>query len=230
MQLAGWLLLACFFVPVAEGCDGKNTVPANIVNSPAPKDLASIIAIVAVVGAYANGVVWGIVTLVSGAFRSQRVFWAAFGLQCSLTLLGMISLMVIDAIQGTWRDVLEVSVNSLPLVVYLSICVFVPIRRRQFLLAWTRFQQAWLVGVLVWMNLICLFSRTLKWGYPVTWLASGLMFVAILVASGRIEHDLWNSNAPVSKPQFSIRQTFIWTTGMALVIAYYQLIGRLMSD
>lgn len=229
MQLAGWLLLACFFVPVAEGCDGKSTVPTNMLNSPAPSDLASIIVIVAVIGAYANGVVWGIVTLVTGAFRSQRIFWAAFGLQCGLTLLGMLSLLVIEASQGSWRDLLEVLVNCFPLVVYLSICVILPLRRRQFLLAWTRFQQAWLVGVLVWMNLICIFSRTLKWGYPITWLASGLMFVAVLVASGRIEHDLWNSNSPVSKPQFSIRQTFIWTTGLAVVIAYYQLIGKLMS-
>lgn len=229
MQLAGWLLLACFFIPVAEGCDGNSTVPANILESPAPIDLASIIAVAAVLGAYANGVVWGLVSLVTGAFRSQRIFWAAFGVQCGFTLLGMLSLLVIEAIQGAWRDLLEVSVNCFPLVAYLSICVILPLRRRQFLMAWTRFQQAWLVGVLVWMNLICLFSRTLKWGYPITWLASGLMFVAILVVSGRIEHDLWNSNAPVKRPQFSIRQTFIWTTGLAVVIAYYQLIGKLMS-
>ncbi len=230
MHLAGWLLLACFFVPVAEGCDGKSTVPANILDNPAPLDLASTLVIVAVIGAYANGVVWGIVTLVSGAFRSQRIFWAAFGLQCGLTLFGMLSLLVIESIQGTWRDLLEVFVNCFPMVVYLSICVILPLRRRQFLLAWTRFQQAWLLGVLVWMNLICIFSRTLKWGYPITWLASGLMFVAILVGSGRIEHDLWNSNAPVNKLQFSIRQTLIWTTSLAIVIAYYQLISKVMSQ
>lgn len=230
MQLAGWLLLSCFFVPVAEGCDGKSTVPANILANPAPLDFASTIAIVAVISAYANGVVWGIVTLVSGAFRSQRVFWVAFGLQCAFTLFGMLSLLVIESTQGTWRDLLEVSVNYFPLLVYLSICVFLPLRRRQFLLAWTRFQQAWLVGVLVWMNLICLFSRTLKWGYPVTWLASGLMFVAILIGSGRIEHDLWNANTPINRPQFSIRQTLIWTTSLAIVIAYYQLISKVMSE
>lgn len=76
--------------------------------------------------------------------------------------------------RGAWRDLLEVSVNSLPLLVYLFICVILPLRRGQFLLAWTHMQQAWLVGVLVWMNLICIFS-SLMWGYLLTWLASGLM-------------------------------------------------------
>ncbi len=49
------------------------------------------------------------------------------------------------------------------------------------------------------------------------------------IAKHRMAHDLWDPSVPVTKPKFTIQKIFIWTTLLAVTIAYFQSIDRVVD-
>lgn len=217
MQLSGLLLLACFWMPIAVGCDGKTKRCADTIRADSTAlELSSQVILAAMT--FGNGLAWGMILLVVALFRNKSLFrYCLFG---QLVILGFTALVY--SILFTMQELVTFVVLFLPMAVYLVMCVFRPLHQRNDLLAWARLQQASTIGTLVFLHICCALSQSILYGYFVAIVASLISFLAIEYVRLRIEHDLWDATVPAQRLQFSVKKMMIWSSFIALIIAYYQ--------
>ncbi|MFO0942405.1 MAG: hypothetical protein U0930_16835 [Pirellulales bacterium] len=219
MNLAGWLLLASFWMPVSIGCDGMEQRSSDILNASLDTLDEQVIRSSAIITTYGDGVVWAIALPVIAIVGSRRLFATLFKIQLAM----MLALMTAILYQDYWnRQLVEGILEFLPILFFATFFVIRPMIRGDLVFAWSRLQLVAILAVTIWLHLACIFSRSLLWGYFVCLLACVLMFVAVMVVRHRIEHDLWDPRVPVLKPQFSIKQEFFWSTSIALLLFYYK--------
>ncbi len=219
MNLAGWLLLACFWMPVSIGCDGQEQRASDILNASMDTVNEQVLRSSAILTTYGDGAIWAILLPIVAWSKSRQLFAVLFKIQLAI----MLSLLATILYQDYWnRQLVEGLLEFLPVLLFVGFFVVRPMIQGQIVYAWSRLQIVAILSVALWLHLACIFSRSLMWGYFVCFLACILMFVAVMVVRHRIEHDLWDSSTPVLKPQFSLKQTFFWSTAIALLLFYYK--------
>lgn len=219
MNLAGWLLLASFWMPVSIGCDGNEQRASDILNASMDTVNEQVVRSSAILFSYGDGSIWAMVLPLVACTGSRRLFASFFKMQLAV----MLALLAAILYQDYWnRQLVEGLLELLPIMLFAAFFVIRPMLDGKLVYAWSRLQMLAILAVVIWLHLACIFSRSLLWGYFVCLLACVLMFIAVLVVRHRIEHDLWDSRLPVLKPQFSIKQTFIWSTALATLLFYYK--------
>ena len=231
MQLAGWSVVACFFLPLCLNCSGAVVRPVDAVTDAASNSLTTgeVVHLVTLLGAYGNGALVATLLGLSAYFSSRALWWRAFVWQyaASMTLGTAIVALILFSGQETPKDRLGGALAFIPPLVASAAWVTRAIRRGQHEVAWARLQHTWTIVALFYLHLLCLFSQGLLFGYWLTLIALSGMLVSVELARLRMRHDLWDASQRIPKPQFRLRSVFLWMTIAPLVLAYYRSIDPL---
>lgn len=226
LQLAGWLMLACLLLPLAEGCDGKVVSSYSTLSRTAQQndDYGFV-----VLGCFGwiqfNLGIWAIVWMLVALTRRLTIARLLLRIQVAAIGLGLAAWLVLLATNATLREILEVIFGFGPVVILAGLWIRSAHRTQDWYLLWSRVQHLWLLLAWFLVQLQCIIVRRVLWGYFVFLAVMALSVVAIEIARHRLVHDLLDSTAPLGKPRFSLRSSFAWITGLALFIAYYQQLG-----
>ena len=228
MQLAGWSMLACFFLPLCRNCSGTVVRPVDAVTEAVGSNMtvSELLHTVTLLGAYGNGVLIATLITASACLASRTFWWRAFVIQyaASVTLGTVIACLIVGSSQQSASDRLSNVLMFIPPVVAGALWVRVAMHRGQLETAWSRLQHTWTMVAFFYLHLLCVFSQGVLFGYWLTLLALAGMLISVEVARLRMRHDLWNRSEPVCKPQFSLRTVFLWMTLVPLVVFYYRAI------
>ncbi len=230
MQAAGWVVLACLWLPINRGCNGSITRPVENLRLNPPIQMADIVLLGWMIGCYGNGLMAAMLLALSVIWCGETLWWRAFIAQ--LTCAGGLCLMTLALNLNPSNHAKELTQNLLVLVPPMILSwswIGLAMRYRQRQSAWARLQHSWTLVGLVMLQLQSLFSTKILYGYWVSIVGFVGLTFSIELARLRMKHDLWDRSAPALRPQFTIRGIFFWTTFCALVVGYYGAIGPILS-
>jgi small-conductance mechanosensitive channel len=224
-QLAGLVLLLSMFLPLCEGCDGKNVYPSDMLRASPPSPLIDRALIASHFG---FGLLLGASLAVVGIFRSRRFFIGLFFAELS-SILALIAVVFLpEFFDYNLKDMVGNFLAIAPPVVACVTWVGFAIKRRRWPEAWGRLNIGCCMYLLLWIHMLCLFARMLLVGYFVFLIGIILLICSIVWCVQRMEHDLWDRNQPKSKLQFSVAKIMAWTTGLAVTIGYYRSLDHVL--
>jgi hypothetical protein len=230
LQLAGWLMLGSLTLPLAEGCDGKVvSTYSTFFRSASTDSIASLGIAGSVMWIQCNLWLWSVVWMLVGVTRQVTIARALLRVQIGATLLALLAWILWLVATESPRELLQAFFGLGPVIVLAGWWLRSAHRRKDWPQLWSRVQHIWLLLAWLWVQIQCILVRKLLWGYFAFLIAMAFGVVAIEIARHRWQHDLLDSTAPVGRPQFSLRRTFAWVTGLALFIAYYQQIEILLG-
>ena len=230
MQAAGWLVLASMWLPVNRGCGGTIRRPIEQLNVSLPVTVSEVTGYLWFLASYGNGLLVAMLLSLSAFWCSERLWWRSFIAQGYCTVALCVTTLVL--ILRPFDDAKEITQRLLtvgpPMV--LSICwIRGAIIHGQRQAAWARLQHCWTLVAFIMLNLQCIFSTELLYGYWLSIVGFALLTFFIEFARYRMQHDLWDRSLPAARPQFSVRSLFFWTTFCALTIGYFSAIEHLID-
>ena len=225
LQLAGWLLFICLWLPLCRGCGGSDKIPINSLQPISLTDVSGLFSNLIVLGSYSNGLIVALAMCIAAWFASERLWKVFFLTQFIITAVGGVVVVAFGIVHSSnGKELVESSLGAIPPLVGFLIWVGIAIRRRQFPIAWARLQHAWTIVALFFVHLSMLFQGTVLYGYWLTMIGLGGLVIAVELAKYRMAHDLWLATKPVERPQFSIRRILVWTAFFPFVFSYYRAI------
>lgn len=231
MNLTGWLLLGCMFLPLCRSCGGTVVHPIDQLSSAfaTPVHANDVGGAVLLLSVYGYGALAALLITLSAWFRSRALWWRSFWIQfaLSVTLATVIACLIMIAPPPKER--LSNFLAIVPPLAGATTWIAAAIRRGERPLAWARLQHIWTIIALVHLHLLCLFASDRLFGYWLTLVSLLAMVLTVELARHRLDHDLWDASQPVARPRFTLRQVFVWMTLLPLVVAYYQSI-RTFAD
>lgn len=230
LHAAGWLMLACLFLPVSRGCNGAVVRPVNGLSVSAPVHPSDLLGCAVLVTAYGNGVLIAFLITLSAWLHSRDFWWRSFAVQFAVTLgIGTTMMGLMTLYAGSLERWLQDTLSFVPLLAGGTTWIALALRRGEQEQAWARLQHLWTIAGWVVLHLQCIFSTALLFGYWMTLCALAAQLFAVELASHRMHHDLWDRSHPVRMPQFSLGRIFIWMTVLPLVPAYYQAVSAVLD-
>lgn len=230
MQLAGWLVFACLWLPVARGCSGTIERPVDDLSWSGSLDIQELLVGTLIFGSYANGLIASGILIVATLLRNRRFLWRITQAQFVIALSIGVSLLITTLISDrALRPKTEGLLTIAPPILGAFVWIILARRQNDRELAWARLQHVWTLVALVMLHLKCLFATQLLVGY---WLMlAGLLglVVAVQVARHRMVHDLFDASVAARRPRFALWQVFVWTTMFALVFGYYSSLDKLLD-
>ncbi|MFO1065172.1 MAG: hypothetical protein U0892_15010 [Pirellulales bacterium] len=148
MHVVGWLLVVCFFLPTARGCNGKLIYPVEAVTEIDTARVQSILTAVVWVGSYWNHalaacVITACIVLGSKSLlRRLTILQFAAGMLIAAAIL-LIILFSDDSVRSKIRGIL----SALPLTVFPAVWIGVAWRQREFERMWGRMQFTWSIAL-----------------------------------------------------------------------------------
>lgn len=231
MQLAGWAVLACLFLPLFRNCSGTVVRPVEELSSAvaSPVSTSSLVQAAVLLSVYGNGVLAAGLITISAWLCSRAFWWRSFLFQFAvcLGLAVIFASLVLSEPTPTLTARVSNGLIFIPPLVVASSWVALAIRRGAHELAWARLQHTWTIGALLYVHLMCIFAQQLLFGYWLTMIGLAGMMLAVELARHRMQHDLWDASQPAARPQFTLASIFLWITLIPLAIGYYQVVEPL---
>lgn len=230
LHAAGWLLLLCLFLPVCRGCNGAIVRPSDGLVLTPPVHVADVVGCVALLAVYGNGVCIAVLITISGCLRSPTFWWRSFVVQAAIS--ACIGLTIVGAVlvtSHTPKAWLQQSLVFVPPLVGGITWVGLAFRYADPEQAWARVQHIWTIGAWLNLNLHCILSGALLFGYWVTLFALAGQLFAVELARHRMRHDLWDASHPTRRPQFTLGSLLAWMTILPLIFGYYQAVEPIVE-
>jgi hypothetical protein len=225
-QGAGWLIFLCMWLPVNRGCGGTINRPIEQIRFSGSLSISDWLGNVWFLGSYANGLVAACLLALSAVWCSERLWWRSFVVQFASALFLCILALTLSLLRNSQpRYLVESALVWLPPLLLSIGWISAAIRRNHRQVAWARLQHSWTIVGLFTLQVQCLFSTTLLYGYWLTVFGFALQIFYVEVARLRMTHDLWDASQPVGKLQFSMRNLFFWMTFTAIALGYYFALG-----
>ena len=227
LQLAGWLVFACLWLPLCNGCSGGAAkTPIDFLKPVTLGHVRELFFNTLILGSYCNGLLvaisMGIVAWIANERLWRFFFFAQFGVTFTMATV----LVVIGLAWSTdQRNLLETFLFTVPTLLAISFWIVRAIRRKDFQRAWARVQHAWMITAIFMIHMMILFEGSVLYGYWVTWVGQASLVIAVEIATYRMKHDLWDASQIVTRPQFAIGNILCWTAFFPLAFSYYQAIG-----
>lgn len=230
MHAAGWLLLICMWLPVNRGCNGAVMTPIEQLQLNSPYSLVDLLGDLWILGSYGNGLLAASILAASALWRSERLWWNATLIQGFATFcLSAAAIVVLGVNEPDPKSVVtNLLVYFVPWILSLT-WIATALYRGQRQAAWARLQHSWALVGAFGLQLRCIFSTELFYGYWLSLIGFAALLLAVEFARYRMAHDLWDPTLLPVKPQVSLRKFLAWTTFSAVVIAYYQSIQPLLN-
>ena len=225
LQLAGWLVFICLWLPLCRGCGGAvDKIPIDTLQFP-PFDAKNLAPNFMLLGAYCNGLFVAFYVCLSAWFVSEKLWKSFFLTQLSVTVINSVTLLCFSMVYSdSSRELAETILGSFPTLVGFSVWIGIPIRRNDYPVAWARLQHSWTLGAFFFVHLLMLFQGDARYGYWVTMVGLVSLLVAVEIARYRMPHDLWDSSVGILRPRFTIRNILCWTALFPVVFSYFQAI------
>jgi len=226
MQLAGWLVFACLWLPLCNGCSGGVVkTPIDFFKPITIGYLDELFLNTLLLGSYCNGLLVAISIGIVAWFASERLWRLFFYAQFGVTFT-MATVMVVIGLARTTdrRNLLENFLFTVPTLLAISFWIVRAIRRKDFQRAWARVQHAWTITAIFMIHMMILFEGSVLYGYWVTLVGQASLVIAVEIATYRMKHDLWDASQKVTRPQFAIRNILAWTAFFPLAFSYFQAI------
>ncbi len=224
LQLAGWLVFICLWLPLCRGCGGAaDKIPIHSLQPISVTDLAGLFSNFMLLGSYCNGLMVAFFICVTAWFKSERL-WRIFFLSqfCITATVAVIVLTFGTAQSPNLESLVRTILGTVPALLGVLIWIGIAIGRNDFPTAWARLQHAWTIAAFFFIHLMTLFQGSVRYGYWLTMIGLGGLVVAVELARYRMQHDLWDASKRVVKPQFSIRSILFWTAFFPVVFSYYR--------
>ncbi len=144
MNAAGWLVLICFFLPVARGCNNEVLRPIAMVQVSPTSSWEDIASGMLVIAAYSHGAIVAALLGVVAFCRSDRLSWRLF--QCHFGVTVLVSVLLSLAIASSreaWRDRILGILYIVPPMTAVLFWIALAIWRGDRPLAWARLQHGW---------------------------------------------------------------------------------------
>ncbi len=229
LQISGWVLFICLWLPVAKGCNGVDTYPIDgIFDGNLFTSLEGCLSRLSVLYAWGHTLFLAVAVAASAILASPAFFRRTFLMQ-ALTfgvLLASNVYLSFKPMTSLYEYTRGFVFWILPLVILVWWTIR-PLLSGAFWRGWARFHFLSALYSFAFLNFACLFG-TAHVGYFVGIAALIWHCVAVEIASRRIVHDLWIPETIVAPMQFSITQIFTWMTVPPLVIAYFQVMSWLL--
>lgn len=230
MQSAGWLLLLCMWLPINRGCGGTINKPIEQLDFSSPYNFLDLLGDLWILGSYGNGLLAASLLAASALWRSEQLWWSSTLLQLlaavSLSTAAIVLMFVNES--EPKQVVTNVLLYLVPWLLSLT-WIATALRNGQRQSAWARLQHTWTLVGAFGLQLQCIFSTEILYGYWLSLIAFAALILAVEFARHRMVHDLWERNQPAFTPRFSLRKIFLWTTFSAAVIIYCQSIQPVLD-
>jgi hypothetical protein len=225
LQVSGWLLFSCLWLPLCRGCGGgPDKLPVQSLRT-SPLEAEHQIANFVLLGTYGNGMFIATCVAFSAWLVSEKFWKGCLITQFFITSGISIAVVVVALVQsGSGRQLLNTILVMVPALIGFLAWVSLAIRRQAYQDAWARLQHTWTMIGLFFVHGLLLFEGRVLYGYWVTMVALVCIVIAVEVARHRMKHDLWDSEAQVVRPQFTIRKILFWTAFFPIVFGYCQAI------
>ncbi len=230
LQVSGWLLFSCLWLPLCRGCGGgPDKIPVQLLRI-FPFEAEHQFANFLLIGSYGNGLLIAILAAVSAWLVSEKFWKACFLTQFFVTSGISIAVVGVAMVQSSsGRQLLSTVLVTIPALIGFLSWVGLAIRSQEYQVAWARLQHAWTMSAILIVHGLLLFEGRVRYGYWVTMVALLFVVIAVEIARHRMKHDLWDSEAPVIRPQFTIRKILFWTAFFPLVFGYCQAMEALCN-
>ena len=224
LQLAGWLVFICLWLPLCRGCGGAaDKIPIDTLQPISITDVAGLFSNFMLLGSYCNGLIVAFSMCVTAWFRSERLWRVFFLSQFSLIATIAVTALAFGIAQSpNSKSLVETILGEVPAILGVLIWIGIAIRRNEFPTAWARLQHVWTIVAFFFVHLMMLFQGSARYGYWLTMIGLGGLVIAVELARYRMQHDLWDASTRVVKPQFSIRSILFWTAFFPIVFSYYR--------
>ena len=225
LQVSGWLLFSCLWLPLCRGCGGgADKIPVQslrIIPFEAEHQIANFV----LLGSYSNGLFIAFCAAISAWLVSEK-FWRRCFLAQFFITSGISTIVVGVAMlySSSGRQLLTTVLVMIPALIGFLAWVGLAIRSQEYHFAWARLQHSWTMIAIFFVHGLLLFEGRVLYGYWVTMVALVCVVIAVEIARHRMRHDLWDSEAPVVRPQFTIRKILFWTAFFPIVFGYCQAI------
>ncbi len=229
LQLSGWVLFICLWLPVAKGCNGVDVYPIDgILDGNLFSSWEGSLSRLSVLYAWGHALFLAVTVAASALLASPAIFRRTFSIQ-ALTLGVLLASNVFVSFKpmGSFYEYTRGVVFWIIPLSMLTWWMMRPFLSGAYWRGWARFHYLSALYSFVFINFACLFG-TAHVGYFVGLAALIWHCVAVEIASRRIVHDLWKPETIVAPMQFSISQIFTWMTVPPLVIAYFQVMSWLL--
>lgn len=225
LQLAGWLVFICLWLPLGRGCGGTIHTPIDALRLDSIDNFGELISSFILLGSYSNGLLTAILVSIAAWMVSERLWRFTFIAQFLTSLsMGIVLVVLMLWHSGSAKELLENCLYSSPVLFGFGIWVGLATKRKEFQLAWARLQHVWTIAAFFYVHLLMLFKSQVLYGYWLTLIGLGGMVIAVELARYRMQHDLWDASQRVVRPQFTIRRILIWTAFFPVVFSYYRAI------
>jgi len=223
LQVSGWLLFICLWLPLCRGCSGTVETPISALKLDSITTLGDLIAIFILLGSYCNGIFVASLVGLAAWMASEKIWRFFFVSQFAISLLvGVVLVGLMLWNSGSAKEFFETSLCSFPALFGFGIWVGLAIRRNAIPTAWARLQHVWTISALLYVHMLMLFKGSALYGYWLTLIGLLCVVFAVELARHRMQHDLWDAAQRVERPQFSIRSLLIWTAFFPIVFSYYR--------
>lgn len=226
LQLAGWLVFACLWLPLCNGCSGGAIkTPIDFLKPVTLGHVGELFVNALILGSYCNGLFVAISMGMVAWIANERLWRLFFFSQFGVTLTTATVMVVIGlACSSDRRNLLENFLFTVPTLLAISFWIVRAICRKDLQRAWARVQHAWTITAIFMIHMMILFEGSVLYGYWVTWVGQASLVIAVEIATFRMKHDLWDASQKVTRPQFAIRNILCWTAFFPLAFSYYQAI------
>lgn len=225
LQLAGWLVFICLWLPLGRGCGGTVHTPIDALRLDSITSFGELISIFILLGSYSNGLLTAILVSIAAWLVSEKLWRYTFIAQFLISLsIGIVIVVLMLWHSGSAKELLENCLSSFPVLFGFGLWVGLAMKRKEFQIAWARLQHGWTIAALFYVHLLMLFKSAAMYGYWLTLIGLGGMVIAVELGRYRMQHDLWDASQCVVRPQFTIRRILIWTAFFPIVFSYYRAI------
>lgn len=225
LQLAGWLVFICLWLPLCRGCGGTIETPIDAIKVDSITNFGHLISIFILLGSYSNGLLTAVLVGVAAWMVSESFWRFTFIAQFLISLsIGIVLVVLMLWHSGSAKELLENCLYSCPVLFGFGIWVGLAMKCKEYQVAWARLQHVWTIAALFYVHLLMLFKSEAMYGYWLTLIGLVGMVIAVELARYRMQHDLWDASQRVVRPQFTIRRILIWTAFFPIVFSYYRAI------
>ena len=161
LQLAGWLIFICLWLPLCRGCGGSDKIPIDSLQPFTFTDVGELFSKLMVLGSYNNGLIVAFAMCAAAWFASERLWKVFFLTQFIITAVGGVVVVALGIVHSSnGKQMVESSLGAIPPLVGFLIWVGIAIRSKQFQIAWARLQHAWTIVALFFVHWSMLFQGT----------------------------------------------------------------------
>ena len=226
LQLAGWMVFLCLWLPVCKGCGGgPDLSPLDFLEPVSVVSVKTWIFDVILLGSYCNGLVAAMLISATALLASERLWKKLFFVQFGLTSTIFTVMVLIGLVYSPdGKQLLGSFLFMAPTLTAYGAWIWFAVRRNDLQRAWARMQHSWTIATYFFIHLMIVLKGAVLIGYWITMLGLAGMVVAVEMANYRMKHDLWDSTQRVTRPQFAIKNILAWTAFFPITFSYFQAI------